>query len=425
MTITAQIPTQIQRFLDDHSFPDHPTIYEFPGVLHQNLDLIEDLPVQVYLAHKATKSQALINAAYQSGIGIDVSSLGEHNNALDAGVPAEAIEATGPKNTEFIKTLVNENVLISVDSLAELHAIASQNTAVNVQLRVANPLDELNSTTKFGIRRDQLSEAKTIVEQSNLVVQGLHYHGDGLTSRLRANIVSAFLDIIEDRFPSVSLINVGGGFKAQRLQRATDWAEHIQRVIEDLKDGETTTWSQTPYGLRVTRDNTIQGRESAMLPAQETTLRQQLTDFLSENVKPMTTVADVVQDTDIDIAIEPGHALLHNTAIATFPVEHVKQTPTGSLTVVDGHTFMVSKHMSPPRATPLLKPDGDGDDFNTYIGGLLCRNDDVFTTRKVTFRRRPASGDTIVFFNQGAYASYEQGRPQLHSRANTEVISES
>jgi hypothetical protein len=30
-----------------------------------------------------------------------------------------------------------------------------------------------------------------------------------------------------------------------------------------------------------------------------------------------------------------------------------------------------------------------------------------------------------VFFNQGAYASYEQGTPQLHHRINTEVVHES
>mgnify|MGYP002762335040 CR=1 FL=1 len=425
MTIPALIPSQIQGFLDRHEVSEQPTLYEFPDVLQHNLDLIDDLPVQVYVAHKPTKSQEMIRAAHQAGHGVDVSSLGELQNAENADIPPEEIEATGPKNTLFIDELLQRNILISVDSLAELRYIADQDVHASVQLRVANPIEEIGGTTKFGIKKDQLVDAKAIVEDSKARVEGFHYHGDGLTARLRANVVSSFLSLIENHFPRATKINVGGGFRAQRLRNPTDWSKHIQSVVEGLKQGSNETWSQTPYGLHVTRDNTVQGREKAMLPGNENTLRSQLTAFLDEDARPRTTVADIIHDTDISIIIEPGHALLHNTAIASLPVEHTKETPNGPLTVVNAHTFMLSTHMSPPRATPRLTPRGEEDTYETFIGGLLCRNDDVFTTRPVTLHRQPRRGDNLVFFNQGAYASYEQGTPQLHHRINTEVVHES
>jgi len=425
MTIKPVEPEPIRAFLEAYDTTTEPTLYEFPSVLRQNLAFIDDLPVNVYVAHKATKCKAMIQTAQEEGVGIDVSSSGELDNARQTSTSIPRLEATGPKNTAFIDEIRGGDVLVSVDSIAELYRIAEAPRSTDVLLRVADPLKDIDKATKFGICRNRIEEAQSVIKESNVVMRGFHYHGDGLTSRLRAKVVSSFLELIENKFPHANCINVGGGFQAPLLANPTTWSKHIQTTIQGLRDGYNLAWGTAPYGLHVTRNGSIQGRENAMLPAHDTTLRTQLTSFLDETVRPHTTVADIIHDTDIEVIIEPGHSLLYNTGVASLPVEHVKHTPSGPLTVVNAHTFMLSTNMSAPKATPRLLPEKDGDTFNTFIGGLLCRNDDVFTTRKVELHRRPRSGDNLVFFNQGSYATYEEGHPQLHPTITTEVVYES
>jgi diaminopimelate decarboxylase len=85
-----------------------------------------NVPYAIFYGAKANKSQSMLGAAANSGIGVDVSSIHELQAALRAGTPAAKICATGPAKTAvFHQALVSAGSLICVDSLEEFDHLQS------------------------------------------------------------------------------------------------------------------------------------------------------------------------------------------------------------------------------------------------------------------------------------------------------------
>lgn len=75
---------------------------------------------RIYFTSKPCKSQALVRRASISSIGIDVSSPQSLKHVMSCGFSPDRIEATGPKNAEYILTCLQMDVLLNADSMAEL-----------------------------------------------------------------------------------------------------------------------------------------------------------------------------------------------------------------------------------------------------------------------------------------------------------------
>jgi len=427
MKIRAEVPSNIQSYVDTltSSEIDYPTRVYFPEVLRRNIQFVEDLPITVYLAHKATKTQEFLTIAKEQSIGIDVASEQELENALRTGIDPKKIEATGPKNKAFIKKVVEKDILISVDSLYELQTIKEMNVPTRVLIRIANPSDKeiFFSKTKFGIQKKHITTVKQIVDGTKIDVQGFHYHGDGISASMRGQITKFFLDQIETYFPKANKINLGGGFSEKRLRNPQNWHKLIQNLIEKKKEGKLTTWGTKPYGIQTGKNNQVVGSDQALLPSKSKTFREQLLQILTQQIYSSTAVRDILEDTNIELLVEPGHALLYNTGIAIFPVSHTKKIQRGNLVVVNGNTFMISKQMREPYADPeLLTTNKEQKEYEAFIGGLLCRDDDIFMSRQITLNKKPQTGDLLVFYNQGSYESYQEGTPQSHPLPETKII---
>lgn len=421
--IQPEKPKVIKKYVDtlNPKSIQKPTRVYFPEVLRQNIRLIEDLPVTTYLAHKATKTKEFLDIAKEERIGIDVASIQELQNALDTGINTEKIEATGPKNKEFLEKCVENNVLISIDSIHELKEIKNTGKPANILIRVANPAEEgvIFSKTKFGILKKELPKAKQILENTDITMRGFHFHGDGMSVSMKGKIISYFLKQIEKHFPKATKINIGGTFTEKLFKKNLSWSKLIQNITKDIKNQEVQTWGQAPYGIKKGSKNEVVGGDQALLPGKDKTLREQIQDLLLAETVPNTTVTEILEDTDIELLVEPGHALLYNTGIAIFPVEYTKNIIGGNLTVLNGNTFMVSKNMREPYADPtLISKSTLNKEYHTFLGGLLCRDDDVFMTRKVKFKKNPCPGDLIVFYNKGSYEAYEEGTPQSQPTAD-------
>ena len=80
---------------------------------------------QVFYAHKANRSSALLRRLAATDAGVDVASLGELQHALGAGFGADRITATGPKNPEFLWLAARTGVTVGVDGVAELDRLAA------------------------------------------------------------------------------------------------------------------------------------------------------------------------------------------------------------------------------------------------------------------------------------------------------------
>jgi diaminopimelate decarboxylase len=79
---------------------------------------------QVFFAHKASRSHALVRRLTTTDAAVDVASVGELQRALGAGFTAERVMATGPKDPAFLWLAARAGVTVNADGPAELEALA-------------------------------------------------------------------------------------------------------------------------------------------------------------------------------------------------------------------------------------------------------------------------------------------------------------
>jgi diaminopimelate decarboxylase len=155
LKLTARISDEIDLFLAT------PKPYElvqalgsplnilFPQRLRENIDGFQsifnkhNLTGRIYFAHKANRSDCVPRYLATTDAFIDVSSTNELRHALGSGFEPFRIQATGPKNTEFLCLCLQQHILLSIDSLEELQQVIQlsakfrKKSATNVLLRVA------------------------------------------------------------------------------------------------------------------------------------------------------------------------------------------------------------------------------------------------------------------------------------------------
>ncbi|HND08062.1 MAG TPA: hypothetical protein PL012_20440, partial [Candidatus Obscuribacter sp.] len=136
LKLTPKVHPVIKRFIEEKA-----TLFQlvqalgsplnviFPELLHDNVEnfrqAFSDAGVigKVFFAHKCNQSDSLVRRLAVEEAYLDVSSANELRHALGAGFEATRIEATGPKNVEFIGLAVQQGVTIAVDSIYELNTI--------------------------------------------------------------------------------------------------------------------------------------------------------------------------------------------------------------------------------------------------------------------------------------------------------------
>ena len=81
----------------------------------QSMINIKDDALKLWYACKSNPASSIINAISDTSFGIDVSSLGELNQALSNGISGTRILSTGPSKTkDYLRVLIENNVEIIV-----------------------------------------------------------------------------------------------------------------------------------------------------------------------------------------------------------------------------------------------------------------------------------------------------------------------
>ncbi len=144
---------------------------------------------QVFFAHKANRSSALLRRLAATDAGVDVASLGELQHALGAGFTADRIMATGPKNPEFLWLAARAGVTVSVDAVAELdqlaalvrgHALAPVRVLLRLSGFETSGVRVLSRRSRFGTPVRELEPLLKAVERHGDAVDliGVAYHLD-------------------------------------------------------------------------------------------------------------------------------------------------------------------------------------------------------------------------------------------------------
>jgi diaminopimelate decarboxylase len=377
---------------------------------------------QIFYAHKANRSSALVRELAATGAGIDVASLGELQHALGAGFGAHRIMATGPKTTEYLWLAARAGVTVGADSTAELVELAALVTGRALpRVRVMARLSGFASTgvqvggrrSRFGTPAAAVARVLDVIEKhaDALELTGVAFHLDTIGLPEKAVALEGCLAALEEcrrRGLRPWSVDIGGGFGVNYLADGAQWQRYTSALTEAvLGEREPLTWNGYGYGLRA-EAGTVRGSLN-LYPAHRPVSGPAYLDRLLRTAAPeqRRPLGTLLLDNMYDLHIEPGRALLDQCGMVLATVLEVRDGDDGDTIVrldcnardvsLEEHGVLMDPvivHRSGPAA-----PEPVG----AYLYGNLCLEADLLTRRKVFLPSRPRSGDLLAFVNTAGY----------------------
>jgi diaminopimelate decarboxylase len=195
--------------------------------LREALDMIS-AETRVFYAMKANRFPPLLREMCEWGeCGIDVCSPGELLLAREIGFAEERISYTGVGVSEHDLKIIgfHPGSWFNCDSQSIIRRFGARFPGRTVGIRIntgrgigyrANPLLEYagETTTKFGIYRDEFEPALALASDHGLEVVGLHlHHGCGYLTEQLPDLEEILAETawFAERVPALRYINIGGG----------------------------------------------------------------------------------------------------------------------------------------------------------------------------------------------------------------------
>jgi diaminopimelate decarboxylase len=287
---------------------------------------------------KAFPNVALLRLFAAEGLGADVSTRGELEFALRAGVPGERLVFHGNnKSDEELRAAAGAGALVVLDAFDEI-ARASAAAATTVLLRVTPGVEAethrsirtAHAESKFGFAPEDTVAAVRAAQEAGLDVAGLHVHIGSQLTRLDESLLAV------DRLIEVAL----------RCKHELDWSPRIF----DLGGG---------LGVRQTLDETV--------PEPDTFGRALVQRHREQWPAPARVI------------LEPGRSLVGRAGFTLYRVGVVKQTAGIAYAAIDGG---MSDNPRPQlyesRYEAMLANRADEPSTGAYrIAGKHCESGDV------------------------------------------------
>jgi len=317
---------------------------------------------------KAFPNLAILRLLAEEGIGADVSTLGELELALRAGVPAERIVVHGnnKSDAELRRAAESDAWLVVLDSADEVDRAAAAGVR-RVLIRVTPGIDPDTHDaiktghrgSKFGLPPEQALPLVKRAGELGLDVQGLHVH-----------LGSQLLDVSPARF-SVDWL---AGFAAE-CRSELDWTP----AVVDVGGG---------LGIRY-----VEGDRAPSIP-----------DFARAIVDRVGRAWVLYSLPEPQVVFEPGRSLVGEAGVTLYGVGVVKRaSETTTYVAVDGG---MSDNPRPQlyeaRFSCLLANRADEPTAGTFtVCGKHCESGDVLVERAPL--PEPARGDLLAVPATGAY----------------------
>lgn len=379
---------------------------------------------EVYFAHKANRSSALVRRLAATAARLDVASLAELQHAVSSGFTPERIMVTGPKTPELLWLATCLGVTVNVDSLAELdllariaspHGRASRTTRLPVLLRFSAFTTHgsvRSRVSRFGMAEDDITACLSLLHahRETLDLRGVAYHLDtvGLPEKVAAlDGCFRLLRICQAAGHRPDVIDIGGGFGVNYLADSRQWEHYTSELARAvLGQRPPITWRGHGYGLRGEAGR-LKGALS-IYPAYRPLAGPDYVDELLTQPSPTfgQRFDQLFLETMTEVYLEPGRALLDQTGAALCRVLEVRETTDGQTLVrLDLNHSDVSLEEHGVLMDPVVIP-GDGaarEPGRGYLIGNLCLEADFVSRRQIHFRSMPAPGDLLAFVNTAGY----------------------
>lgn len=315
--------------------------------------------VKIHYAVKALSNISVLKYLHSLGAGMDTVSIQEVQLAIEAGVPVEDIIYTpnGVSMTE-IEEAASLGVQINIDNLSILEQFGTKHPATPVCIRI-NPhvmagghtnISVGHIDSKFGISIHQLPHIKRIVENTGMLINGIHMHtGSDILDVDVFLYASEILFKAAKQFDKLEFIDFGSGFKVP------------------YKEGDIET-NVEEFGEK---------------------LSQRFNEFCQD------------YGSELTLAFEPGKFLVSEAGKFLVQVNVVKQTTSTVFAQVDSgfnHFIRPMLYGSQHHISNISNPEGR-ERFYT-VTGYICETDTFANNRRISEIRE---GDILSFRNAGAY----------------------
>jgi len=388
-----------------------------------------NLDFEVYFARKSNKCLTFVEAANQIDAGVDVASLQELQQVLDAGTKTDRIICTAAiKTTELIEACVRQQITIAVDNLDELRQIASvgQNydTEVNIAVRISgfkHQGGKLHSRFGFDVSEvvGMVSEKWSHFSRPNSpVIRGIHFHLDGYCPLQRVSAIEQSLLIVDqltDLGHTIEFLDIGGGLPISYLESESQWNDFWSQQERALL-GKRAPVTYRNHGLGLFEvDGKLHGKRKSYPFFQSLTRADWLNEILLTETK-IGTIADSVRSRNVQLRCEPGRSVLDGAGMTVARVEFRKQHVNGDWLIGLAMNRTQCRTSSADfLVDPLLirgATDGHGADASEssngnimegFLVGAYCTESELLCLRRLRFPQGIEVGDLICFPNTAGY----------------------
>lgn len=438
-TLLPKIHPLVRRFLGNEALVyslmhgyGSPLNVMFPSIITENIVAFEEvynkrhLQGIIFYTSKPNRSMAVRKEAATNNVGIDVSSAGELEKALSSGFHPERIEATGPKNLDYIYLCLQHNIIINVNSLEELqkiilcHKELSKTSKTKIFIRLDGFTSDFvtfnEKDTAFGISSSLSQEIfDFLLEYAEILdFRGFSFHfvvGD-YARRIPAieTCISLTLEAIEKGL-SPKGINIGGGYRIQYARSKEEWEEfetqHKKSVLGEIP---SFTWNEDGFGYK-NESGVIKGMPNYKPHFNEYHGAEDFAQIIDTPLPKfdMQTTAEVLSELMLELYIEPGRALLDQCGITIAQVTECKKSIKGeSLVMLD----MNRNHINAAQMKLLTDPvfihknqnrSNDTVKDGCFLVGNMCLANDMIQYKKIYPLQSPEEGDLVAFINTAAY----------------------
>ncbi|OZV78259.1 diaminopimelate decarboxylase [Micromonospora echinospora] len=382
---------------------------------------------EVFFAHKANRSSALLRRLAATPAGIDVASLGELQHALGAGFTPGRVMATGPKTREFLWLAARCGITVNLDSPAELddlvalvrrHGLPPVRVLARLSAFGSAGATILSRPSRFGTPLAEADRLLARLAETRDAVElvGVAYHLDTIGVAEKAVALQACLTVLADAHRHglrPRIVDVGGGFGVDYLADGAQWERWTSELaLAVLGRRPELTWGGHGYGWRA-EAGTLRGALGLYPAHRPSSGHRYLAELLDTSATGLggRTLATLLQEHLHDLWVEPGRALVDQCGVVLARVLEVRPTAAGCHLVrldlnagdvsLEEHGVMMDPVLLP--ADPVASGDAAPHGHPVYLLGNLCLEADLITRRMVFLPTLPRTGDLLAFANTAGY----------------------
>ena len=315
--------------------------------------------LKINYACKALSNISILNFIRKLGSGLDTVSIQEVELGIKSGYePKNIIYTPNGVSIEEIEKVSKMGVQINIDNLSILEQFGTKFPKTPVCIRINphimaggnNNISVGHIDSKFGVSVHQIPHVLRIVENTSMIINGVHMHTG--SDILDIDVFIHAAEILFDtalKFKNLEFIDFGSGFKVP--YKIAD----IETNIEEL--GEK--------------------------------LSKRFNNFCENYGK------------DIELAFEPGKFLVSSAGFFLTKVNAIKQTTSTVFAQVDSgfnHLIRPMFYGSHHEIVNISNPKGKNR-FYTVVG-YICETDTFANNRRIS---EISEGDILAFKNAGAY----------------------